>query len=184
MMMDGTHIQRDVCTTMQKVRLYPLSSQICFDLVLSSGGIINRNSYQILGGGLHLSTASKTNRRKSDTYAICKRDVTMPAPLVTYYATVLGGKCPQGELIASAEECSNAYMQARQIWSPTILSGKQGKDELDMHKNDVGWDAYPVCLRHCNKTFPHWIFVAISKLVYSALKYSLMFFVMFMAYVL
>ena len=27
------------------------------------------------GGGLHVSTNSKTNRAKSDTYAICKRDI-------------------------------------------------------------------------------------------------------------
>ena len=37
--------------------------------------------------GLHLSTASKTNARKSDTYSICRRDKNR----YKYYVTKLGG---------------------------------------------------------------------------------------------
>lgn len=96
--------------------------------------------------GLHVSTASKTNNAKSDTYAICK-SVVIPSLSLDqtkdYYATKLGGVCPSHEIINTASECSKAYQSARRTWQPTVMNGKQGAHELDMHKNDKGWSAYP-----------------------------------------
>ena len=66
--------------------------------------------------GLHVSTASKTNKAKGDTYAICKSVVTPSLSLdqtKDYYATKLGGVCPSHEIINTPSECAMAYQSAR-----------------------------------------------------------------------
>ena len=66
--------------------------------------------------GLHVSTASKTNKAKGDTYAICKSVVTPSLSLdqtKDYYATKLGGVCPSHEVINTPSECAMAYQSAR-----------------------------------------------------------------------
>ena len=122
--------------------------------------------------GLHVSTASKTNKAKSDTYAICK-SVVIPSLALDqtkdYYATKLGGVCPSHEIINTASECSMAYQSARRTWQPTIMNGKQGANAGDMHKNDKGWSAYPagyVCVFECLHACQKFRQVALSWCMY------------------
>ena len=40
-------------------------------------------------------------------------------------------------IIDTAKECSEAYTKIRKSWTPTVDSGKQGKNEGDMHKKEA-----------------------------------------------